>query len=172
MPPTVTFNEKISAYSLSLLSDKDLPDIAMTALEEGFDSESLRILAGCGSAENRFKLADLFSRSLEENGITIPAGKISLMNVLRHYAYEIVNDKVDSYEGFQVIEKIVRSTTFEFSDIKLESCYADYISIWEISSDGLQLHEGSGLTREEFIEKEKRQLVLHLRSWLDDAGGT
>lgn len=168
----MTFYQKISAYSLSLLSDKDLPGIAVSGLEEGFDSESLRILAGYGSNENPFKLAGYFSRSLKEIGFNIPTRVNALISIIRYYVDEIIKGKVDSYEGFQAIENIVRSTSFDFEDIKLQDCYVNYISIWEVSSDGLQLHEGSGLTKEEYINNEKRELVSNLRSWLNSAGGT
>lgn len=42
----MTFLQKKSAYTLKLLSDRDLPEIALAGLEEGYSSDSLLILAG------------------------------------------------------------------------------------------------------------------------------
>jgi hypothetical protein len=35
----MTFIQKLSSYSLGFITDKDLPDVAMTVLEEGYDSD-------------------------------------------------------------------------------------------------------------------------------------
>ncbi len=59
----MTFVQKIFAYTLGILTEKDLPDIAITGLEEGYDSESLRILAGHNSTDNAFQLVDYFNAS-------------------------------------------------------------------------------------------------------------
>ena len=171
VPPNMTLVQKISAYTLGLLTDKDLPDIAMTGLEEGYDSESLRILAGHHPTDNAFQLFDYFKKSLSEIGLTQDNRKSSLINVIRHYAGEIINRQLDPYLGFDEINKIVRVTEFDYSDISLDDCYVDYISIWEVKSDGLQLHTGSGLTKEQFIDKSKKDLISHFKLWLTEMGG-
>jgi hypothetical protein len=165
MPPIMTFVQKISAYNLSLLTDKDLPDIALTGLEEGYDSETLRILAGCTSSDNAFQLFDYFKRALSENGIAEIDRKRSLINVVKCYGEQIIAKQLDPYLGFDKINSIVRTTEFDYPDISLNKCYADYITIWELERDGLQLHTGSGLTREQFIEKTKNEMIIDLRKW-------
>ena len=168
----MTLVQKISAYNLGLLTDRDLPDIAMTGLEEGYTSESLRILAGYSSNDNAFQLVDYFKRTLLELRLTPIDKKDSLISVIKHYADKIIQRQLDPYLGFDDINKIVRTTHFDYSDISLNECYVDYISIWEVQSDGLQLHTGSGLTKEKYIDKTKEDLVNHLRQFLTEIGGT
>jgi hypothetical protein len=43
---------------------------------------------------------------------------------------------------FGLIDGIINKTEFYYDDIGLKECYSEYISIWEVKSDGLQLHEG------------------------------
>jgi len=168
----MTFVQKISAYTLGILTDKDLPDIAMTGLEEGYDSESLRILAGYISTDNAFQLVDYFNASLKELMLTQPDRKTALINVIKGYSHNIVDRKVDPYLGFDRIKDAVGKTEFYYDDINLMNCYADYISIWEVKSDGLQLHSGSGLTKEQYVDKTKEDLIIHLKNWVTDIGGT
>jgi hypothetical protein len=52
----MSFLQELSAYSLGFITDKDLPDPAMTGFEEGYDFESPRILAGLNTTKNSFLL--------------------------------------------------------------------------------------------------------------------
>jgi len=172
VPPTMTLVQKLSAYTLGMLSDKDLPDIALTGLDEGYDSPSLRILAGYRSSDNPFQLKDYFEKALMELGIAERNQRDSLIEIIKYYADQIVHKKLDPYLGFDQIDKILLSTQFEYRDIFLDKCYVDYISIWEVQNDGLQLHEGSGLTKDQYIEATKNELISNLRQWLTETGGT
>ena len=172
VPPIMTFIQKISAYTLGLLTDKDLPDIALTGLEDGYDSESLRILAGYNQTDNAFQVFDTYRKSLVELGIVPASRKNLLINVVNYYAYQIIKNSIDPYSGFDEINHLIRKTEFDYPDIGLENCYAEYVSIWEVLTDGLQLHTGSGLTKEQYITETKEELVSHLKRWLKLTGGT
>lgn len=78
----MTFLQKISAYTLGILTDKDLPGIAMTGLEEGYDSESLRILAGHNMTDNSFVLDDYFRRTLNELRLALKDRKEALKDAV------------------------------------------------------------------------------------------
>ena len=168
----MTFTQNISAYTLGLLTDKDLPDIGVTGLEEGYDSYSLRILAGHNSGDNPFHLVDYFIVVLKELNLTQPDRKSALIDVLKFHAHKIADKQIDPYLGFRKIENIITKTEFYYDNLDLMDCYADFISIWEVKGDGLQLHEGLGLTKEQFIDKTKDDLVKHISSWLTKIGGT
>ena len=170
--PKMNFTQNISAYTIGLLADKNLPDIAMTGLEEGYDSDTLRILAGHNSSDNAFQLVDYFNDVLKELDLTLPDRKSALIEVIKFHANKISSKLVDPYLGFQVIVDIINRTEFYYDNINLMDCYADYISIWEVKSDGLQLHEGLGLTKEQYIEKIKEDLVYHISKWLTEIGST
>ncbi len=167
----MTFLQKLSAYSLGLITDKDLPDLAMTGLEEGFDSESLRILAGHNATENLFVLNDYFTRALKELGLTLKERKDAFIDIIVFYARKIVNYKTDTYCEFEELTTIVNKTGFHWSDIGLMPCYAEYISIWEEKMDGLDFHTAEGLTKEGYIKKAEEEIRKYLQEWLITNGG-
>lgn len=162
----MTFTQKISAYNLDLLLDKDLPDIALTGLIEDYDSASLRILAGYNELSNPFLLVETFEKSLNEMGMVLPDRKQSLINVISFHATSIVEGEIDPYIGFEAIDRVIRNTEFNYPDLDLDACYGEYITIWELMTDGLQMHTGSGLTKEQFIQKTKINLSDSLAAWL------
>lgn len=162
----MTFLQKLSAYSLGLITDKDLPEVAMTGLEEGYDSESLRILAGYNTTENPFVLADYLTRALKELRLAFNDRKKALIDVASFYVKNIVDKKADTYLEFEELTEIIDKTEFQCEDIGLMSCYAEYISIWEEKTDGLDFHTAMGLTKEKYIEKTEESLRNHLQEWL------
>lgn len=167
----MNFHQKLSAYSLGLLADEFLPDIAITGLEEGYDSESLRILAGHNSVENSFALNDYFIKTLKELGLTQKDRKDALINVIAFYAKKIVDKNTDTYLEFEKLNEVVNKTEFHCEDIGLMPCYADYISIWEEKMDGLDFHTAEGLTKEKYIEKTEEDIRKYLKEWLTTNGG-
>lgn len=166
----MTFIQKLSAYSLGLITDKDLPDLAMTGLEEGFDSESLRILAGLNTSDNSFVLNDYFTRALKELKLTLKERKDAFIDIIVFYARKVVDRKSDAYFEFEKINTIVNNTEFSWDDMGLMSCYAEYVSIWEEKMDGLDFHTAEGLGKEEFIIKTEEKIRKYLQQWLINIG--
>ena len=172
VPHIMTFLQKLSAYSIGLITDKDLPDLAMTGLEEGFDSESLRILAGHNTTDTSFVLNDYFTRTLKELKLTLKERKDAFIDIIAFYARKIVDNKADTYFEFEKINAIVNKTEFGWDDIGIMPCYAKYISIWEEKMDGLDFHTAEGLTKEEYIKKAEEEIRKYLQQWLIHNGGT
>lgn len=162
----MTFQQKLSAYVVGHLTAKDLPGMALTALEEGYDSESLVILAGYDEADNAFVMEDYFKKTLNELGLQLKEDKVALIDVLKYYAQEIVDKKVDPYTGFEKMKSIVDNTMFDLPDIGLMDCHIESIEIWETMSGGLNFHTILGLTKSQFIEKKKEEMRMLLRDWL------
>lgn len=162
----MTFLQKIAAYSLGFKTDKDLPDIAMTALEEGHDTASLRMLAGKSEKDSAFELREYFGLVLKEQGLVLPERKEALISVLIFYASMIVNKKVDTYQGFDEMNNIINKTEFECDALGLMSCYVDYITIWEEKSDGLDFHTTAGISKEQYIKKTEEGIRRQLKEWL------
>ncbi|MCX6319579.1 MAG: hypothetical protein NTW29_20040 [Bacteroidetes bacterium] len=163
----MTFEQQISAYSLGILQAKDLQDLAIKGLEESYDSESLRILAGLSSTENPFILHDYFTKAISELNIQLKDPKDALKDVIFFYAKIIVDKQVDTYSGFDKLDSIIMKTGFDFDNFDLMPCYVEYISIWEEKSDGLDFHTYEGLTKEQYIEKTEQQIRNFLREWLN-----
>lgn len=163
----MTFLQKISAYSLGLSTEKDLPDLAITGLEEGYDSASLQILAGLNPGNHLLNLTDFFNKSLKELQITIPEGKEALIEVVAFHASVIVGKKTDTYAEFGKLIDIINKTPFHCADIGLLHCYADYISIWEEKMGGLDFHTKAGITSEKYIEITEESIRQQLIKWLE-----
>lgn len=143
--------------------------MAVTGLEEGLNSYTLRVLAGHNAGDNPFQLVDYFKAVLKELDLVQPGRKWALIDVIEFHAYKIAHEQSDPYSGFGLIDDILKKTEFYYDDIGLMECYSDYISIWEVESDGLQLHEGLGLTKEQFINRAKDDLVKHISVWLTES---
>jgi len=54
---------------------EDLPDIAASALAQGVDSPSLRVLAGLGRRDDTAEILTLYEAALAESGIEVPGSE-------------------------------------------------------------------------------------------------
>jgi hypothetical protein len=161
----VNFLQKISAYSIRFIEESELPDLAITGLEEGFDSPSLRMLASHNSADNPFLLKEYFKNSLLELGIREPSPIDATKYIVEFHADRIINGELDPLEGFEEIDYTVMNSSLSYSKLDLDECYAEFLSISEVANDGLQLHTALGLSKEEYIDDGKKQLTEDLRQW-------
>lgn len=88
--------------ALGLLYREDLADVAASALADGCDSPSLRMLAGLTPSE-----ADgarpLFERALCELGISVPDKRKAIMRLAREMARDIVSGTTRAYDGAMAI---------------------------------------------------------------------
>lgn len=167
----MTFHQKLSSYTLGFLTDKDLPDIAITGLEEGFDSPSLRILAGNESNENPFVLYDCFKLAVAELGLELKDPREALIQVICFYAKRITDQQINTYTGFDQLNSLINKTRFQCQDLELMPCYVDYITIWEEKGGGLDFHTVEGLTRDQYIERTGHKIRDYLKNWLIVQGG-
>jgi len=162
----MTFEQKIAAYILGLLKENDLPDIALTGLEEGKDSLSLRMLAGLSPTSNPFELETYFKNAVSELNVKLQEKKEALISIIAYYARIIVESNTDTYNRFSKLNEIIGSTEFSYDDIGLMYCYGDYISIWEEKTGGLDFHTTEGLSKEQYIEKTELNMRKVLENWL------
>ena len=94
----LNLSDAASFWQLGLLPSEVLPLIAANALEKGFDSPSLRILAG-EMEKVASTVGPLFVMALRELGIPLPAPVSAQMAVARFYAGKIVDGSLSPYEG-------------------------------------------------------------------------
>jgi hypothetical protein len=80
---------------------EDFPAVAARALEEGYDSPSLRTLAGL--VEDTSEARSMFDRCLEELNITKPDTLRAVMRLVRETARGIVQAEVEPCQGAQAI---------------------------------------------------------------------
>lgn len=140
--------------------------MAMTAMEEGYDTASVRMLAGKSGNDSAFELRDYFGLALKELGLVLPERKEALITVVAYYAKRIAEKEVDTYLGFDEINDMINRTEFDCEALGLMSCYTDYITIWEEKSDGLDFHTAAGISKNEYIKKTEEGIRRQLKEWL------
>lgn len=91
-------NADIEKYVLGSLLSDDLPRVALEALEAGYDSPSLRQVAGASGADPR-DINDLFIRALTELRIQMPSPADAALSLARQIAGEVVQGTISPYEG-------------------------------------------------------------------------
>ena len=92
----------LSLWALGRLPSEQLPEVATDWLAKGFDSPSLRQLAGVGSPVMS-EVGPLFEKVLAELEVTTPKKEEALMFLARDYAQQIVEGTVSPYEGARKI---------------------------------------------------------------------
>jgi hypothetical protein len=107
----------VSWYVLGGCPVDKLPEIARTALEFGYDSPALRVLAvSDGDAHDVLKRS--FVRALKELGIEVPTLAKAGINAAHQIASEIVQGKVDPYTGARRIWYEVYSKVPELVELR------------------------------------------------------
>lgn len=77
-----------------------MPDAAVQALIEGFDSPSLAKLAGeSGAHSNLFEIEELFRHTLSELGLSLPSKEEAAQTLISYWAKRIVSGSVQPREG-------------------------------------------------------------------------
>lgn len=150
-PNRMTFKYQISNYALGFLDEQSIPKIGIAALNEGIESENLRIIAGMSSTNNTFKLKEYLLAALDENNIYLPSKKEALKTILSPIINKILSNKIDIIIGCLEITKIVNRTKFEWSDLGLLSIY---IALIEVGENDLQIISSEETKREIFKELE------------------
>jgi hypothetical protein len=132
---TAIFGKK----ALHQLSTSDYVDWAGEMLVQGYDSYSLRILAGLDRFASPFEAEDYFLRSVKELGLSIPDSE----NAIRAYAcviaQQISEGEITSQEGVRALYKICIATEYErdfvvwleLDDALDNLLYGDYLYTYE-----------------------------------------
>jgi hypothetical protein len=100
----MNFKEKIANYCLGNLQRNHLPSIALTALEEGIESESLLILASMSDRDNVFELQQYFDSSINELELVLPDKYTSAQILLSYYINEMIIYPDKAYEIMILID--------------------------------------------------------------------
>jgi hypothetical protein len=85
---------------------QDLPQLATDALVAGWDTQSLRVLAG--EAPNAYPpdLGDLFARGLLELGRAVPSRARARWLFIQYLCWLVVTDQVSPLDGGKRLERI------------------------------------------------------------------
>lgn len=155
------------------LTTDQLPDIAVTGLEEGLDTPSLCILAGLSKNENPFQLDHYFKLTLEELNIKLPDKRQAAIE----YAIAIVDEILDGKKDIIIGAREIRYKVIDSYDFFSESKQYCYDSIGFETAYGLSdtFDELSNAdkpwqaekTNEQLKNETKAELLEELKKWKD-----
>lgn len=173
----MNFKEKLSEFVLGNRTISQTPDMALTAINEGIESESINILAGMSNRDSPFELQQYFDHALTEIEILLPTKLEAAETLLRHYLKKLISNPRDAFSILIEIDNNVYKTT-KWRDIN-PSLSANYVGeelglqnlyIWyrELSdfNDGSRLSYYNHLPRNKQKEKFESHAVEEAKEWL------
>jgi hypothetical protein len=104
-------------FALGELLTSDMPDTAMRLLEAGYDSPSLRRLAGSQAHESE-PIAKLLTKSLDELGVRVPSPPEAGLAIARRIAGDVVRGSMTPYEGARRIWRDVYTRFPELAQLR------------------------------------------------------
>lgn len=161
----MNFRVKLAAYVLGYLSEKDLADIALAALSEGIDSDSIRILAGMNSSDDPFELRMYFESALAENNLVLTDIKEALEIYITLVIQKINSFSLSPYQGFREIDDAVSKTAYYFDSLGLMDCYINYIEIGEIKTGGAEFYPRE-FSPSKYIAEKEQEMLEKLNLWV------
>jgi hypothetical protein len=164
------FIENIANYVLGNVSRTKFPEMAMSALEDKIESESIIILAGMTDRDNTFELEQYFNKALNELQIKLPEKLKSAKILVRYYLNKMINNKKEAFEIMRKIDNdIYKRINWEIElssdkgdyvgiELGLESLYTWYRELQDYKDGSLLLYY-SELSREKQHEKFEEHLI-------------
>ncbi|PXY02563.1 hypothetical protein DF185_00270 [Marinifilum breve] len=171
------FKEKICKYVLGEYSYSHLPQLALDALIEGYESESLYILAGMTDNNPTYERQKYFEKALTEISFSLPNRTESANILLDHYLEQMITKPSDSFHIMQLIDnelytKVFQTEKEDMEDEKyvgqeagIEKLYTWYRELQDLD-DGSPLFYYTDLTKEEQEKKFKEHLVYEAQQAL------
>lgn len=121
----MNFKEKLANYCLGNYQRSHFPSIAVTALEEGVESESILILACMSDRDNVFELQQYFDSSISELEIVLPNKYTSAQILLSYYLCKMISTPESAYEIMITIDNdILKQVDWE-NELKIPQ--VDYV---------------------------------------------
>ena len=94
----------------------DLPAVAVDAMQNGWDSPSLRLLAGMSTRDDARDLRDTFLAAVRELGRALPAANDAALRLVRFYAGKIIDGSVSPVAGARAVSSLGYTFTGEAQD--------------------------------------------------------
>lgn len=88
----------LAKHVLDLLHVEELPGFALDAIQAGYDSPSLRQLAGTSEHDTE-EAHKLFAKALSELGLPAPPAPKAGLTLARDIAKEVLSGAIPPYEG-------------------------------------------------------------------------
>lgn len=170
----MNFREKIAYYCLGNYNRSHFPNFAQTAIEEGFESESILILASMSDRENVFELQQYFDASLRELNISLPSKYLSAQILLIYYLNTMIDNPICAYDFMIKIdneimkqvdwasELAMSKTQYVGQELGLEKIYTWYRELQDFE-DGSMLLYYNNLSRNKQKEKLIEELIAEAK---------
>ncbi|MFA8433565.1 MAG: hypothetical protein ACEPOZ_03515 [Marinifilaceae bacterium] len=158
-------NKLLAQRLLSHFDSKKLIDWAIMALQDGFETENLLILAGLDS-ESTEEREKYFWLSIDELKLEVNQSDLELIdNYAIYLAESVITKKIAVYDGLSIMQKIVLSSGYsqkyiQFYEIDEDLDYLKYNNC-PLYNSGLTLQNAESYIIKEFklfLEAEKQQI--------------
>jgi len=114
----LNFKQHIAKYVTGHLTTSQLPELAILGIEEGYESESLFILAGMSKNDNGFEIQEYFKKALAELNLELPDRRNAALEYTTGITQDILNEKKDLFEGLKEIKSGALDSYDFFSETK------------------------------------------------------
>jgi hypothetical protein len=94
----------------------NLPDLAVEAMLGGWDSPSLRLLAGMAPRADARDIRDTFLSAARELGRELPGHNDAVKRLVNLYSSEIVEGQFTPYEGARLIARLGYDRLYRVAD--------------------------------------------------------
>ncbi|MFT5250786.1 MAG: hypothetical protein ACI93P_002529 [bacterium] len=156
---------EIAKYVLNE-SHESLPNLAYDAMLNGYESESMTILAGMTVQDSMSERIQYFQKGLDELGLKLPQKREAAITLLKHYLTEIIDNPNNSYEYMIRIDNelykpifLEESSTKKYvgEEIGLEKMYTWYRELQDFKDESRLLYYNE-LPK----ESQKQKFIEHL----------
>ena len=157
----------LANYALGNATSDELPIAAIRALEDGYDTPSLRILAWL---ENPWEIDVCLKRVAEESGVKIPSKKEAAIILINRYTQLIIDQVIEPIEGlYHIIYDVLRKTDcfgtdhkYIYDRIAFHTLYGLYDSYDDMNNPSMLFSEAQ---RTQGIKEIKQQVPVEARTF-------
>lgn len=167
------FKQHLANYVLGNVDEQDLIHIATNALVEGYDSPSLRILAGESDTANPFEINSIFKSVLRELEVELPTEDEAIMMLLCYHIEKIAEGRTPPRERMETIMEEIyypgklfekeKEFVGESHDLNhLIGCYYSYDDIEERPKKWIL----GRLSDKKSMKALDQEMIEHAKEWL------
>lgn len=164
--------------ALGVLGSEEVPGLAASLLEAGYDTEELRVLA-LESGPWMSEVEEPFRRALEKLGYGAIEDEDAVMVLLRHHLRRVAQGEVPPREGLgrTIAEAIhpgdargvIQSHEFAYDSLDLQELYGAYYSYDDLAERPNEV-SFEGRYGEEAVQRFDCYVRQLAKKWLDEHG--
>ncbi len=109
------FVTSITYYRLGKIETQEIPLLATNALEQGYDSPSLRILAGLlPGITSKWEIDSYLKSTMKELKIEETSQGVTCFVIIRYFLEQIVDEEISPVEGLKkIVDSVFNTTSFQ-----------------------------------------------------------